>query len=314
MRKRIYKKQLAVGRQQTITLLRTIAIWRHYYLLFAAYCILFSACTERMDITTDNATPQLVITGYVTTDTTAHRIQISRTVGYFGTEKPKTYSDAVVEINGMALHSLGEGIYATDSTFYGIAGNTYTLDVWVDFNEDGTPEYYTATTTMPVMHTLDSTTLSPLKSMTSKPAWWPMVHFFNHPGPNDFGVNLYIRDTLYSSKLQRYFLYTLDNSAAENQYIHFPVYGYTIQEEMRWDHGTRFKVYPGDTVTVELNVLSREYYEYIRTAKLEISGGNPLFAGPPANVPGNISGGALGIFGAYTASRKQAVMPPAEDW
>jgi hypothetical protein len=34
-------------------------------------------------------------------------------------------------------------------------------------------------------------------------------------------------------------------------------------------------------------------------------GSNPLFSGPPANVKGNISNGAIGFFAAYTTSRSR---------
>jgi hypothetical protein len=69
---------------------------------------------------------------------------------------------------------------------------------------------------------------------------------------------------------------------------------------------------PGDTISIELNCLSEDYYNFIRTASLEVSGGNPLFAGPPANVPGNISNGAVGILGVSTVSRKSLILPETE--
>ena len=110
----------------------------------------------------------------------------------------------------------------------------------------------------------------------------------------------------YTNRIQRYYVNVFGETTAEGQYINFPVF--FIQKELNWYEDEKINLYTGDTITFELNVLSRAYYDFLRAAKREISGGNPLFAGPPANVPGNISNGALGIFGAYTISRQSVIL------
>ena len=60
---------------------------------------------------------------------------------------------------------------------------------------------------------------------------------------------------------------------------------------------------PGDIVTVEMNSIGEEYANFLWDAQSEISGSNPLFSGPPANVKGNINNGAIGFFAAYSVSR-----------
>jgi len=281
-----------------------------YCLLPTAYCLLLLfGCRERIDITTDNAVPQLVITGYVTTDTMAHIITIAQTMGYFGTETPKTYDNAVVTINGEPLHALGAGRYATDEDFFGEPGKTYLLEAYIDKDNNGNPQYYTASTTMPPMHVLDSITLRFFRNdHHGEPAWAIYVNFRDVPNvPNLFGAHLYVNSEKYSNKLRRYFLNFFDESAADGQYIRF--FTYILRHEMRWDIEEHFfKIYTGDTLTLEFNMLDRTYFNYIQAAKAEVSGSNPVFAGPPANVPCNIQGGALGIFGAYTTSRKSLII------
>jgi hypothetical protein len=267
-----------------------------------------------MDITSDYITPRLAITGYITTDTTEHKIQVRRTAAYFGKAQQAACTNAVVKINGVALYPAGDGEYLTDNSFYGESGKTYTLDVWLDFDEDGADEHYTATTVMPAIHTLDSVSLSSVRQGDALPPWMLMVHFRDLPGPNYFGVHLYIhqasgRKIWYSEQLSMYFLNIFGDYAAEGQYIDFPALEYIISASMRWRNDERIPLQPGDTLIAELNTLSPEYFEFIRTAQLEINGGNPLFAGPPANMPSNIQGGAIGIFGAYTASRQRVVIP-----
>ena len=65
---------------------------------------------------------------------------------------------------------------------------------------------------------------------------------------------------------------------------------------------------PGDTVTVELNNMGKEYFGFLQEAQAELRGSNPLFSGPPANVKGNISNGAIGFFAAYSVSRASATV------
>jgi hypothetical protein len=260
-----------------------------------------------MDITTDNAAPRLVITGCITTEPVPDTISVSQTVGYFGNEKTKTFSNAIVKINDELLYPLGNGKYATSATFAGEPGQTYVLDVALDYDGDGVPEHYTAQTTVPPMHALDSISMRPMSASTAdEPVWSVFVHFQDQPGPNTYGSHLYINDMRYTNKVQRYYLNAFGETAAEGQYIRFPVF--FIRNEMNWDEEEKILLYTGDRITLELNMLNTAYYEFLQAAKQEINGGNPLFAGPPANVPGNISGGALGVFGAYTVSRQSLVL------
>ena len=160
---------------------------------------------------------------------------------------------------------------------------------------------------MPAMHILDSVSLRLISSSTSDgPVWSVFAHFQDQPGPNTYGAHLYINDIQYTNRIQRYYVNIFGETAAEGQYINFPVF--FIRNELSWDDEDKIHLYTGDTITFELNELNETYYDFIRSAQREIGGGNPLFTGPPANVPGNISGGALGIFGAYTISRQAVIL------
>jgi hypothetical protein len=262
-----------------------------------------------MDIVTDNAVPRLVIIGCITTDTMPHVISVSQTVGYFGDEEVKTYPDAIVKIDGDRLVSLGDGRYVTDASFFGVPEQTYVLDVELDYDGNGVAEHYTAQATVPLMHTLDSISLHLMSASITDddPVWSVFVHFQDLSGPNTYGAHLYIDDTQYTNKIQYYYLNMFGKTAAEGQYIHFPVF--FMRKEMNGnEEDSKIYLYTGDIITVEMNELSEVYYDFLHAAQREISGGNPLFAGPPANVPGNISGGALGVFGAYTVSRQFVVL------
>ena len=67
------------------------------------------------------------------------------------------------------------------------------------------------------------------------------------------------------------------------------------------------KLSEGDTITAEVNNIGKDYANFIWDAQSELFGSNPLFSGPPANVKGNISNGAIGFFAAYSVTRAKAI-------
>ena len=74
------------------------------------------------------------------------------------------------------------------------------------------------------------------------------------------------------------------------------------------DEDPREALMPGDTVTLELNSIDLDYYNFIVDAQLEIMGNNPLFSGPAANVRSNIDNQGKGIFTAYPVQRVSAIL------
>ena len=66
---------------------------------------------------------------------------------------------------------------------------------------------------------------------------------------------------------------------------------------------------PKDTILVETRSLSRNYYNFLVTFMLETVWNQGGGAGPPANIKGNISNGALGYFSAHSVSRNSAIVP-----
>ncbi len=76
------------------------------------------------------------------------------------------------------------------------------------------------------------------------------------------------------------------------------------------DDDPRQRVYPGDTVTFELESIDQAYYDFVNDAQLEMVGNIPLFSGPSANIRSNISNGGMGIFAAYSIQRASTIFEP----
>ena len=62
----------------------------------------------------------------------------------------------------------------------------------------------------------------------------------------------------------------------------------------------RERIYPGDTIIFRAGFIEEEYASFIWTLQEEVEFSTPLFSGPPANVKGNISNGAVGYFATFT--------------
>ncbi len=253
--------------------------------LFIALCSLL-ACTERIDIKTEDAPEHLVIYGYITNDTTSHAIRITRSAGYFATTSPVGVSDAQVVIrSGNEEITLTEspgtpGLYLTAPNIFGREGSTYTLQVSLDFDGDGQTETFQAQSTMPYSAPVDSITLIPspvfddvieVQLYGSLPPN-PRSYFSFHASRNHEALN---------DSLSGYFIVS-DEHIKQDNFAGLSCF-YLDQEE------DESRLTPGDTVTLRVSVLPKNYADFLENARHELGGTNPIFGGPPANVETNIA-------------------------
>ena len=70
----------------------------------------------------------------------------------------------------------------------------------------------------------------------------------------------------------------------------------------------------GDTITLEMQAITEEYYNYISQLLTETVWNMGPLDGPPANPTGNISNGAMGFFLAYSKQEITRVIPEKDKW
>ena len=104
-----------------------------YGLLNIILSLMFYSCVERIDIELDDSYSRLIVDGAVTTDTMAHTILLSESTSYYYNQPAPAVSGADVQISdgtdSFTLDEESPGVYRTDTSFYGVAGKTYTLDI-----------------------------------------------------------------------------------------------------------------------------------------------------------------------------------------
>jgi hypothetical protein len=282
-------------------------IHRYRIPLFLAAMLLATSCTEIIEIELDSTYKRLVVYGIITSDSLHHGVELTTTTDYFFNDNPPpvqhatvsvTFKDTVVYLEESANRP---GIYKSPHAFRGEPGVTYSLEISdVDIDEDGDTEYYAAETTMPEIAKADSIALirfiTPFFSGYQVALWSP-----DPPGVNYYNYKLFRNGAPINRRLSDYTVQP-DDFFNNNYVAGLPV-GFLNDD----DEGE--VIAPGDIVALEINSIPEEYYSFIVDAQSEIFGNNPLFSGPPANVPSNITNNAVGIFAAYSIDRVSNVFP-----
>ena len=286
--------------------------------------ILLISCTERYDFKLQDTESKLVIIGYVCTEKGQYAIDITRTRSYFEAGSMRDVPSAKVYINDEELTPDPEikSRYLTRPDFSAVTGQTYTLRVEMDFNGDGQIEVYTAEAVAP-KKVFAFMKLQPLTNEADGPAL-PLTTLLVFQDPkgedNNYGAHLYIstardsNDTYHkyhiSNTPSKYVTNMFKSDVADGELIFYPAY--MIGRKLLYKPLDTLMVYPFDTIEVEFNCHSKEYYEFIRQCDDAASGSNPMFMTPAGPVTGNVSGGAIGAFGVYTNSRSKGVVPYKE--
>ncbi|MFA5971526.1 MAG: DUF4249 domain-containing protein [Lentimicrobiaceae bacterium] len=272
--------------------------------IISLFSILAVSCTEKIDIQLDDSYVRLVVDGAITTDTTAQTVILRTTSSYFYDQPAPRVTGANVSItDGTQTFILNEdtaGVYRTDPSVFGISGRTYTLNIKLA-NAIGGHADYSAVSILNPINPLDSVGLL-LHPEWSKNGIWEVKCYVQEPPSVDFYRFLIFRNRqLLTDSLNEWF--ATDDKFFNGNYTNGATVAYLQQGKP--DEG----LIQGDTVTVEVNSISKEYYTFIMEAQAELRGSNPLFSGPPSNVTGNINNGAIGFFAAYSATRSSAIVP-----
>ena len=184
---------------------------------------------------------------------------------------------------------------------------------------------YTATASTPDKVELSYLLLQKLSNEADGPfmPFTTLIVFQDPKGPDYYGVHLYLTNAAdsaspyirykISNTVSKYTMNYFDTDVEDGSLLFYPVY--MLSHRILYTEKDTLDIYPLDTLELELNCHSPEYYDYLQQLNDAASGSNPIFATPAGPVKGNISGGAYGAFGVYTVSRqKQAVPYYPETW
>jgi hypothetical protein len=279
--------------------------------VFLLITLVSVACTEEYIDTFDLTYPHLVVYGAITTDTTAHKIMLSISNDALNRNPIKYVKGAIVTISdGSTTFNLIEnkgkpGEYLTDYNVYGIPGKTYTLNISnVDIDENGQFETYTASSYMPKPCYIDTITVTKFKQGEHFGGWLVNLYGTDIGGRNYFLTKVFRNDTLLTDSLNE--VGAANNAGFEGKYYPgFPVYMLSTEDPTD-------SIHTNDKVKLEIDCVTKDYYDFVLASQKEYYPKNPIFSGPSSNVNTNILPlkKAVGFFAAYSLARKTTVFIP----
>ncbi len=260
-------------------------------------------CTEIIDIDLDDTYTRLVVYGSITTDTMAHIIDLSMTTSYYYNQAPPPVTGAELVIsddlgNQVTLNETLPGRYSTPSSFFALPGRTYTLDIALQEEINGHRNYLAVSSVNPI-DPIDSIGLV-FQDWTEE-GFYEVTCFYQDPPTRDYYLfNILKNGVLVTDTITDMFVSS--DEFYNGSYTNGIGVGYLDQSK------ESEKLAAGDTVTFQGGKISEEYYNFIVSLQSEVGFSTPLFSGPPANVKGNITNGAVGFFAAYSVEYSSTVL------
>jgi hypothetical protein len=275
-----------------------------YIIIWVFLVLTMLSCTERIEIDPGTDFTRLVVEGYISTDKKSHTVLLTTTADYFSNLPAPAVSGASVSISdGYVTYKLTEkspGSYQTAQAIFGIPGHLYTLKIKLTTPIGGYSEYSgTSQISPPVV--LDSIRLKFNSTWSEKGIWEVKGFFLDPPGSDFYRFLLFKNGVVITDTLSDW--HVTDDQFFNGKYLMGTTLAWLQQDKANESLKT------GDTVTAEVNVIGKEFADFIRGARNNLSGSNPIFSGPPSNVKGNINNGAIGFFAAYSVSRARVVVP-----
>lgn len=270
-------------------------------LVIFSLSLFFNSCTEKIDLDLDSTYVRLVVEGAITSDTTSHFVKLTKTSDYFSDQKALTISGAIVTINdGTTIIPLsetvsGSGIYATAPDVYAISGKTYTLNIELQEEISGT-KHYTAISDMKPVSTIDSIAI---KYNEVWKGWIVQCYALDPPTTEFYMFNIYKNGIHLTDTINK--VMVVDDRLFNGSYTNGIGVAFLDEEN------PREVIHPFDKITLQMGSLTEGYTDFIWQVQEETEYQTPLFSGPPANIKGNISDGAIGYFAAYSTSYASVV-------
>jgi len=264
------------------------------FIVIAVAIAAFSAtsCTKVIDIELKDADRVYVIEGGVYEGQDSVVVRVTQTTSFFDTSGPSGVNDATVLLtmpdgSVHTLDHLGDGIYMTDGLTI-TTESTYSLQVNV------ADRVFTASSYMQASVPLDSLEYEFQPPMFGGDAGYNVFLVFQDEiGKNFYRIISTVNDTLLNEPSD---LLAVDDNLNDGNLIRIPVFTHLYE--------------PGDTVEAELQSINEELYTFYTTfASVASEDAGSPFSAAPANPETNIIGGAMGVFGAYTSSKRTIILP-----
>lgn len=264
-------------------------------------CSILASCTKVVNIDLNSANPNLVVDAEITDQPGPYTVNLTKTVNFSDNNVFPAVTGATVVItdnagNSETLTETGSGNYVA-SHLQGTVGRSYHISI------TSNNKNYTATSTMPAPVALDSV-IADTSSRTrgggfgggnTTPVVGVSVHaVFTDPA----GVVNYYRLIECVNRVPNYNNISIVSDQGQD--------GSIISKSVVRRDTT---IHKGDTITVILESIDVNVYEYYRTLAQITKQQTGIQTTVPGNPTTNLSNNALGFFSAYAIRTKYTIAP-----
>lgn len=262
--------------------------FKNFHLLFLALAFLVS-CEEEVSLNLDQIAPKLVVNALVTDKPNWSWVNLSLSTPFDSKLTPRVVDDALIIIrdeDGLidTFQYYDLGYYFKTDNWTGVVGKKYFLEIYYN------GELFESSSEMLPVPQLDSINYRYGYNVESDKTGYFVSAFFQEPP----GISNYYR----------WLYYRNDSLAWTKEYISTDQ---LFSGEYVKGYEFRKKAKLGDTIRIEQYSLQHDAYEFLRQLKEQEKFGDP-FDTPPANVQGNISNGAIGLFMVSAVSSRETVI------
>jgi hypothetical protein len=266
--------------------------------LFISALFLLQSCTEDIPFDlNEQGFDRLVVEGSITDQTKAHEVKLTKTTSFFDEEVVPVVSGAIVKISNsldewtLTENPSGSGRYFTPADAAGTAGLNHMLTIEAD------GETYQAQDFMYSVAPIDSIAVDPLEEDIDDLYWKIKLWTTETPNEKNFYRWRVLINGVTDNDSLKYSAFANDVGFDGAELEDYIIEAFEIEY-----------MQTGDTITLEQHGISEDYFDMILALVEQTQSQGGLFDPPPANVPTNLSGGALGFFAASSVSEQFTVI------
>jgi hypothetical protein len=275
---------------------------KHILIIVFTTILAFGSCTEKIDLDLNQGeNNRLVVEGSITTEYKIHQVKLTRTSAYFQNQKGIPELNALVSIrnNDTTINLFdikNNGTYLTDRKYAGKTGKKYTLQIKLANGQ----EFSASETILPVSQ-MDSVKYQYIKPELpfNKTAHYHINIFVREdPAPGNYYQWEIFMDGNHVTDTLRLKVFASDEYVNGSYLSNWTIYRIPETKLRNEQH----------EIKVQMLSVSKEKYTFYYAILLETIYSGSAFSGTPANVPSNISNGALGFFSASAVSESTLII------
>lgn len=248
--------------------------------------LLVVSCKEKVDIDIPDGDPKLVVEAEISTEVDSSFVRLTKSANYYSSADYLKVTDALVLINSDTFYHVSNGVYRPKASYVGVVNTNYNLKIVAE------GKTYTSSSKLTPMFRVDSLqqVFKPAQGFL-KEGYTVKYFGFDNREPIKytyfrFGKNdLNMEDSLFDAKI------LFDNGVTRNGSYEFELPFLRLQ--------------PRDYTYMIFRSVDKNMYDFINAYNNQTSGAPGPFQVPPANLPTNIVGGALGYFATYDVVRSR---------